>query len=154
MPAFSMTDSFNIRVKGTSESRSRTRLSARKHEFLIDEPEARLGTDQGPTPLETMLASFLACTNVIAHMCADDLGIEIGRLDLSLAGEFDTRGSFGKADVTVPFPTIELNVGIETTANEKQIEQMKSSLARRCPVSVILRQAGTTIIENWSVTRP
>ena len=126
----------------------------RKHTVIVDEPTARGGTDLAATPLETMLSSFLACTNVVANMIAEDMGIEIDHMALSLVGHFDTRGVFDNAPVSVPFPTIELQVDVTTSATETEIDQLKTALARRCPVSVILRESGSDIVETWRIVRP
>ncbi len=147
--AFTMPEIFKISVAGQSVSAARTDLTARKHTVVIDEPKARGGTDIAATPLETMLSSFLACTNVITNMVAAERGIQIGRMDLDLTADFDTRGAFDKADVRVPFPRIEMSVTLETGASAQEIEDLKEAVARRCPVSVILRQSGVQIEDVW-----
>lgn len=153
MSPFTMPDIFKISVRASCPSHAQTRVTARQHTVVIDEPPARYGTDAGPTPLETLLSSYLGCTNVIANMLAQEMGVEISRLEMSLTGYFDTRGVFGRADVAVPFPTIELAVNVVSDADTERIEELKSALARRCPVSVILRQAGCKIVETWAVTK-
>ena len=145
----SMPATFKISVSGESVSSACTRLKARKHAVLVDEPKSRGGTDIAATPLETMLSSFLACTNVIANMVALEMGIEIDSLDLSLTADFDTRGAFDTAEVKVPFPRIEMTVVIDTSASEDEIAALKDAVARRCPVSVILREAGSQIEDVW-----
>lgn len=152
--AFTMPEIFKISVAAACPSHSRTDVSARQHTIVIDEPPHRGGTDVAQTPLETLLASFLGCTNVIANMIAEDMGIEIDNLSLSLTAKLDTRGVFDKARVKVPFPEIALTVDVTTEADDAQIEELKTALARRCPVSTILRQSGSQVIETWNVTRP
>ncbi len=154
MASFSMPTTFPIRVTATCATPARTETRARQHQMVIDEPPARNGTDLGQSPLETLLSSFLGCTNVIANMIAEDMGIAIELRDLKVVGHLDTRGVFGKADVTVPFPRIVLEVDLVTVATDGQVEELKLSLAKRCPVSAILRGAGCLIEERWTVTRP
>ncbi len=147
--AFTMPDTFKIRVQGHAATAARTELKARKHRILVDEPPQRGGTDLAPSPLETLLSSFLACTNVITNMVAERKGIEINGMEMELAADFDTRGVFDKAEVRVPFPRIELTVKLDTPANEAEIEDLRQAVAVRCPVSVILREAGTVIEDRW-----
>lgn len=154
MPPFTMPEHFAIRVSATCPTHARTEAKARQHRLVIDEPPSRNGTDLGPTPLETMLCSYLACTNVIANMIAEESAIRIESMHLQLIGHFDTRGVFGKADVAVPFPRIELKVELVADADESQIQGLRAALAKRCPISVILRQAGCAIEEQWTVARP
>lgn len=147
----SMPDVFKISVKGAAQTAARTEIKARSHIILVDEPKSRHGTDLAATPLETLLSSFLACTNVITNIVAAERGIEINGMEMSLTAHFDTRGVFDKAEVTVPFPRIEMAVVVDTRANKEDVEALGNAVARRCPVSVVLRQAGTRIEDTWSV---
>lgn len=149
--AIDMPQLFTIRVAGESPNRAQTRIRARKHETLIDEPPARHGQDLGPTPLETLLSSYLACTNVIANIVAEEMGITIAGMTSSLRADFDTRGVFAKADVDVPFPTIDVEFDVQTDASEAQVEALRKAVAKRCPVSVVLRAAGSRIDESWRI---
>lgn len=154
MPPFTMPEQFPIRVSATCPTHARTEASARQHRLVIDEPPSRNGTDLGPSPLETLLCSYLACTNVVANMIAEESGIRVEAMKLGLVGHFDTRGVFGKADIAVPFPRIELKVELVADVSEAQLKALQSALAKRCPVSAILRQAGCEIEEQWTVARP
>lgn len=147
--AFTMPKLFKIPVAGIAETRCRTRINARSHEILVDEPEARHGTDQAASPLETMLSSFLACTNVITNIVAEERGVAIHDMRLSATGHFDTRGVMGTENVAVPFPTIELDVVIDTDASEQDLQSLRTAVADRCPVAVILRQSGAKIEDVW-----
>lgn len=152
--AISMPDIYKIRVAGAAESAARTVLEARKHTITVDEPAERGGTDLAASPLETLLSSLLACTNVITNMVAARMGIEIEGMSLELVGHFDSRGVFDKAEVTVPFPVIEMKVALRTGAGEAEVTALKQAVATRCPVSVILRQAGCRIDDVWTIERP
>lgn len=149
-----MPDTFPISVAATCPSHSRTELKVRQHALTIDEPPERGGSDRAPTPLETLLSAYLGCTNVILNLIAEEMGIAVAALSMSLVGHFDTRGVFEKAHVTAPFPRIDLVVDIQTDAGDAEIEALRTALARRCPVSMILRQAGSDIVETWNVTAP
>lgn len=154
MAAFEMPALFRIRLAGAGETAARTAVDARRHRILIDEPAARGGTDRAASPLETLLAAYLGCTNVIAHIVAEEMGAELGALRFELEAELDTRGVFGKAEVAVPFPRIHLRVEAETAESEARIAELRAQLARRCPVAVILREAGVELIDDWRLVRP
>jgi putative redox protein len=87
-------------------------------------------------------------------MIAEEMGLELGALSFELEAELDTRGIFGKAEVTRPFPRVRLKVEAETAEGEDRIGSLRAELARRCPVAVILRQAGVELIEEWTAVRP
>ncbi len=147
--AHTMPDLFKIDVKGHSITDARTEMVARGKVIATDEPPERGGTDLYASPLETMLSSFLGCTNVIGNYVAGLLKMNVESMEFDVCGHFDTRGVFGKAEIGTPFPTIELTVRIKTDATDAQIEKLKTIVAEKCPVSVLLRRAGCEIIENW-----
>lgn len=66
----------------------------------------RGGTDQGPTPIETMLAALLGCTNVILNRVAEKHDLTIKDLSLLAEASFDRRGVMLQEEVAVPFPEI------------------------------------------------
>ena len=152
--AFDLPNIHHFGVEAAATSRCRLEARARQHTVVIDEPTIRGGSDSAATPLETMLSSYLACLNVIAHLIADEMGIEIDALSMSLDAAFDTDGVRNTTPTTLPFPEIALTMNITTAAPDAQIAQLRADLEKRCPVTVILTQAGTKIDATWNVTRP
>ena len=143
---------FEIEAAATGHCRLEAR--ARQHRVVIDEPEIRGGSDSAATPLETMLSSYLACLNVIAHLIADEMGIGLDALSMSLDASFDTTGVRDRRPATLPFPEIALAMNVTTSASDEEIARLRADLETRCPVTVILTQAGTKIDATWTVTRP
>ena len=152
--SFDLPTSIRIAIEADATSQSRVEARARHHKVIIDEPEVRGGTDSAATPLETMLSSLLACLNVIAHFIADEMEIEIDDLSMSLDTAFDTAVVRGTQKATLPFPEIDLTMNITTSASDAEIARLREDLEKRCPVTVILTQAGTKINATWNVTRP
>ena len=132
---------------------ARTHARAGKHELVIDEPAARGGTDLGPTPIETMLASLLGCTNVILNRVAEKNDVIVKDLSLHAEASFDRSGVMVEQEVAVPFPEIRLTINLTTRASEDRVERVKSDLGKFCPVSKVIRQSGTRLQEIWNVTR-
>ncbi|WP_424987391.1 OsmC family protein [Microbulbifer sp. S227A] len=149
--AHTMPDIFKIAVDGTAINAAMTELTARQHTIVVDEPPERGGTDIAATPLEHMLSAFLACTNVITQFIAQQKRLGIDDMRMSLVGHFDTRGVFEKATVRQPFPVIELKVRIAGSISPAELDDLREAVARRCPVSVILREAGCDIREDWQI---
>lgn len=79
-----MPNIFKISVRGSCPTRTRTETTMRHHKLVLDEPPQRNGTDLGPTPLETTLAAYLGCTNVIGNILAEEMGIEIKTMSFEL----------------------------------------------------------------------
>lgn len=140
----------NATINGTCPSHSTSNCSVRDVELTIDEPVERGGTNLGPTPTETVVASLIGCTNVIAHKCAAKLGIDIGHLNIDAVYSFDRRGVLLAEEVDVPFPKIVLNITSDGSATDAQLQAVARELSKFCPVAKLFRQAGTEIEENWS----
>jgi uncharacterized OsmC-like protein len=142
-----------IKLQGTCPTHARTHVKAGLHEVVIDEPRSRGGTDVAATPLETMVASLIGCTNVILNKIAARDGIVVDSLTVDAEATLDRRGTMLQEEVSVPFPTIKLGIAFSTNADDARIARLKADLGRFCPVSKILRQSGTRIEEDWRVAR-
>jgi putative redox protein len=66
----------------------------------------------------------------------------------------DRRGTQLLEEIEVPFPKIRLLINVTTDASEAAMEKVKADLHRFCPVSKVIRNAGTELEEVWNVTRP
>ncbi len=142
-----------VELEGHCPTMSLTEVRVRKHSFVIDEPPYRHGTDVGPTPLETMLGALIGCTNVIARRIAHEKNIPLLIKRIGCVGHLDHRGIDLEADVPVPFPKIELKIEVVTDATDADIDGLRRELKIRCPMSVILTQAGSVIEETWTIDR-
>ena len=144
-----MKTTVKLRAAAQSPSHSLSNIKIRDVEFAIDEPVERGGTNLGPTPTDAVLAALVGCTNVIGHKCAEKLGIDIGHLEMSAVCEFDRRGVTLSDEVEVPFQKIVLNVVIDGSASETELQILKVEIAKYCPVSKLFRNSGTIIEEIW-----
>ena len=141
-------------IHGNCSSHSRTEISVRDVQSIIDEPRERDGTNMGPTPTETMVSALIACTNVISHKCAKKHGVEFKAMTIDAESTFDRRGAQLQEEIEVPFPKIRLVINVTTDAGEADMEKVRADLHRYCPVSKVVRNSGTKIEEVWNVTRP
>ena len=141
------------RVHGDCPTHSRTDISTRDVKTVIDEPRERDGTNMGPTPTETLVASLIACTNVISHKCAHQHGVDFKNMSIDAESTFDRRGTQLLEEIEVPFQKIRLVINVATNAPEAEVEKVKTDLHRFCPVSKVIRNSGTQIEEVWNVTR-
>ena len=143
-----------MKIQGKAVNHARTDMTVRDLTVVVDEPEPRGGTNLGATPTETVIVALTGCLNVMGHRCAERIGIDIQDLEIDVEAQFDRRGVTFEEEIAVPFPQINVSLNITSSATEDKIEQLKSLLAKHCPVSTMLRQAGTQVNENWQVTRP
>ena len=138
-------------MSATGETHARTKINIRDVSSVIDEPEARGGTNQGLTPTETLMASLIGCTNVISKRIAHKMGIELGEMDIQLSAKFDRRGTMLEEEIDVPFSEVIMDIEVDTNATEEQINMLKIDLAKFCPIAKVLRGGGVNIIENWII---
>ena len=133
--------------KGTSHARSEIMMG--NNLAVIDEPAARGGTDEGPSPTEMAYAALIGCTNVIGNKCAHKLGVDIGHLDFTMEVDFDRRGVLLMEEVDVPFTAIRLNVMVNGPASASEIEQVAAETDKYCPISKLYENAGTDMTVTW-----
>ena len=145
--------SIPISVTGAATSATRCEVTARDHLLVIDEPASNHGTNQGPTPLETLFGAFAGCTTVILNRIAAEQNIAVSDLKIAVTGHLDRRGIAGTAQVTNVFPTIDLTIDCVMRGAPADLAPLQRALRERCPVSVLLRQAGSEIHETWNVAR-
>ena len=141
----------NMKVEGSSKSHARTDILTRDVESVIDEPTIRGGTNLGLTPTETLMASLIGCTNVITHRIADQLGVKIKKLDVNVNSKFNKDGVSLLKEIEVPFPILEMNIKIASNASEIQLETIKKQLKMFCPISKVISNSGTKIIDDWEI---
>ena len=139
----------NMKIEGSTKSHARTDILARDVESVIDEPSARGGTNLGLTPTETLMASLIGCTNVITHRIADKLNVKIKKMDIDVNSSFNKDGVSLLKEIEVPFPSLKMNIKIDCDASQDQLETIKQQLKMFCPISKVISNSGTKIIDNW-----
>lgn len=75
-------------------------------------------------------------------------------MSIDAEASFDRRGTQLLEEIDVPFPKVRLVINVLTDAGDTVLERVKADLHRFCPVSKLIRRAGTQIEEVWNVTRP
>ena len=137
------------KASGKMRTHTQTEIFIRDFDPVIsDEPPRRGGTDLAPTPLEYLLASLIACTNVSTARMAEKIRFKYDELEMFAEGDLDTRGRKGEADVPVHYHTVRLNVRIKTEEEDKRIDRLAELVGRYCPVDSLFRAA----IPNYQVT--
>ena len=120
----------------------RSEASARQFTQVIDEPESIGGTDLGPSPVEVALASLGSCHEITYRMCADELDIPLDGIAVKLIGNIDFQGFFGVTeDVRPGFGDIRVEVALNSTASNDELERLKQMVEARCPVLDLFRNA-------------
>lgn len=138
-----------LKARGECPTHALSKITVRDVNINIDEPNARGGTNTGPSPTETALSALIGCTNVIGHKCAKKLGVDIGHLTIDASCEFDRRGVTLTEDIAVPFQSITLDVQADGAATQSELDSVAAEVAKYCPLSKLFREAGTEVHERW-----
>ena len=136
-----------LAARGTSHAHSKIEVDGLT--AVIDEPVARGGTNEGPSPTVTAYSALIGCTNVIGHKCAQNLGIDIGQFSFEMEVDFDRRGVLLIDEVDVPFKAIRLMVAADGPASQEEVDMVAAETAKYCPISKLYEQAGTNLTVIW-----
>jgi len=119
-----------------------SQAAIRDFKLTVDEPEQLGGTDQGPNPAELILAALGTCQEITYRLYADTLGIPLDGVSVKLSGRLDLRGFFAVDDAVRPgFGDIEATVTLDSPASADELDRLKATVDRHCPVLDILRNA-------------
>jgi len=125
-----------FKINARSESAAKTIVKARNFEIVVDEPEALGGTDVAPNPVEYVLAAFAGCLNVMGHLVAQEMGIELKNLKIEMEGDLNPAKLFGKCDKErAGYKNIIVKLIPETEADDSTLEKWLHEVECRCPVS-------------------
>lgn len=131
-----------ISVRGTSESPARTRVQARDFELVVDEPPDLGGHDHGANPVEYILTGLAGCLNVVGHLVASEMGIELRSLEIRASGPLNPARLFGEpTDDRAGFKAIDIELLVDADADADMLERWRSTVESRCPVGDNLTSA-------------
>lgn len=129
-------NSLKVVVTGESESPTKLGVAVRDFSFVIDEPANFGGTDTGPNPVEYLLASLAGCMNVVIHMIAQERGVEVRALRLTVKGELDpSRLMAHPTENRAGFQKIVVIADIDSDADAAELDEVLRLSELRCPVS-------------------
>lgn len=91
---------------------------------------------------DLLLASLAACQEITLRMVAAAMGITIERLDLTVAGDMDFRGTMGiDRETPVGFQRIRTSIRLVADAPEDRLQRLIQRAERYCVVASTLRQS-------------
>lgn len=148
------TSSKTLRVAGRWSGPVRTELSVRSFGFVSDQPEVRGGSDQGPSPMEYLVAGVNSCIAVAVEQLARRRDLPLTDISTYTLARQDTRGLTGQADVQPYFYVYRLQVIVETAEKDPAV---LTDFARRaehiCPAINLLRDAHIDLDVAWAFVR-
>lgn len=116
-------------------------VSIRDHQLSVDEPESLGGADNGPNPVELVLAALGTCQEITYRAYAAALGIPLEHVSVELEGDIDLRGFFAVDEsVRAGYEAIRGKVNLVSSATPEQIETLRGAVNAHCPVLDIITQ--------------
>ncbi len=111
----------------------------RNFSLLIDEPVQLGGTDEGPNPVELVLAALGTCQEIVYSAYAAVLGIPLNSVKINVKGNLNLKGFFGLDENVRPgFEDISYSTSIDSPATSEQLDQLVRVVEKHCPVLDIL----------------
>ena len=126
----------------------RSDVKLRQHRLIVDEPKAIGGKDEGASPVELILAALATCQEISYKAYATALNIPLEKVSVKLTGTLDLKGFLGIDQSVRPgFQNIQGTVDIQSSADSKTIENLKTIVDKHCPVLDILNKGVSVQLE-------
>jgi len=125
-----------FRVSAQAENPTKTSVKARNFHLVIDEPPDLGGTDTGANPVEYVIAALSGCLNVMGHLVAGEMGLDLKGLKIDVVGELNPAGLFGKeTEDRVGYKNIKVTLRPDCDADADVLSEWARKVEARCPVS-------------------
>jgi uncharacterized OsmC-like protein len=122
-------------VSAESESETKTVVEARDFEFVVDEPAALGGTNEGPNPVEYLIGAWAGCLNVVVHTVGEENGIDLDNVAIHIEGDLDPRKFLGIDETArAGYQEVNVRIEVESDADEEALEALGVAVEERCPV--------------------
>lgn len=126
----------NFRIHAKSENATKTVVRARKFQIVIDEPPTLGGNDEGANPVEYLIAAYAGCINVMGHLIAKEMEMDLQGIKIDISGNLNPDKLFGKSEEDrAGYKSIQVKVKPDTTASPEVLEKWLEQVCDRCPVS-------------------
>jgi uncharacterized OsmC-like protein len=132
-----------LRVVSSTQGNNPIRVQIRNADGAVWDVGAHpmaAGDGELPCSGDLLLASLAACQEITVRMVATAMGITLDRLDITVEGDMDFRGTMGiDRDTPVGFTAIRVAIGIAADAPADRLERLIQRAERYCVVSATLQ---------------
>lgn len=111
--------------------------NGRNHSMVIDLPEAKGGSNNGPTALEIAAMSFSGCVGTIFAMVAQKMRLSFDKMEVEAEAL--------QKDNAPTFTDLHFVFTLKTTEEQSKVEKCLEMTMNTCPVGVLFKQAGVNI---------
>jgi uncharacterized OsmC-like protein len=117
----------------------RALLTMRGQHLVTDSPPSLGGPNEAANPVELLLAALAACATFVCERAAQEMGIPLSGVAVTVAGDFDQRGVCGEP-FDPRFQAIRVRLALEGP-DPAQCEALLQAFRTRCPVYTTLARA-------------
>jgi uncharacterized OsmC-like protein len=104
--------------------------------MYVDEPPQLGGEDKGANPVEYLLAALAGCLNVVGHMVAKEMNMQLDGLAINIEGVLNPAKFQGKSNAErAGYKEINVTIEAKTNAPEDVLKKWIETVESRCPVS-------------------
>jgi putative redox protein len=111
--------------------------NGRNHSVVIDLPEAKGGSNSGPTALEMCVMSLSGCVGTIFAMVAEKMRLKFDSMEVELIAE--------QSQNAPTITDVHFTLYIKTHEEKDKVEKCLDHTINTCPVGVLFKQAGVSI---------
>jgi len=123
-------------ISATSEMPTRVQVKARSFTMYVDEPPQLGGEDKGANPVDYLLAALAGCLNVVGHMVAKEMNMQLDGLAINIEGVLNPAKFQGKSNAErAGYKEINVTIEAKTNAPEDVLKKWIETVESRCPVS-------------------
>jgi uncharacterized OsmC-like protein len=122
-----------------SNEPGRALLAVRGQHVVTDSPPTLGGPNEAANPVEMLLGALAGCATFVCERAAQEMGIPLASVNVTVAGDFDPRGVCGEA-VDPRFQSFRLRLCLDGP-DAAQRELLLQAFKTRCPVYTTLSRA-------------
>lgn len=98
---------------------------------------------------DLLIASYAACQEITLRLVAKAMGIELQRVELTVEGHWDVRGTLAvDREAPVGYTRIHTTVSVASDAPEEKVRKLLERYERYCVVGATLRQSPEMTTEH------
>ncbi len=128
-----------LKVKGTIGRTFKTDIEC-GHPFVIDQPKAFMGNDEGPNPLDVFLGSISACICAVGRIVANQKKLDVKEISVEVEGDINKDFLLGKTkEGKAGFTEIRILVTVDSPMPQVEKEEFVAEIQKRCPVADNIR---------------
>ncbi len=132
-----------LKVTGKVEKGFRTEIGC-SHNFIVDQPKAMGGNDEGCNPMELFLASLPACICAIGRIISNQKRLNVRGIDVTIEGDIDKDFLMGKTEEgRAGFTEIRVNVNVDADMSMEEKEAFVEEIEKRCPIADNISELST-----------